>query len=49
MKIEDFIYIVETEKKFDEAVISILRAVESRGWTLFNVYDIRRKIGCEWI
>lgn len=44
MRIEDFAYTVETEKKFDEAVVSVLKAVESQGWTLFNVYDIKERL-----
>ena len=44
MEIEDFAYVVETEKSFDEAVVSVLREVESLGWTLFNVYDIRERL-----
>jgi len=39
MKIEDFAYIVETEKGFDEAVISVRKTVENKGWTVFQVYD----------
>lgn len=30
MKTEDFGYIVETEKSFDEAVVSVLKAVEQK-------------------
>ena len=44
MKTEDFAYIVETEKSFDEAVVSVLREVESLGWTLFNIYDIKERL-----
>ncbi|MDP2628304.1 MAG: DUF302 domain-containing protein [Nanoarchaeota archaeon] len=44
MEIKDFAYIIETEKKFDEAVVSVLKEVESRGWTLFNVYDIKERL-----
>ena len=39
MKTEDFAYIVETEKSFDEAVISVRKAVENKGWAIFQVYD----------
>jgi uncharacterized protein (DUF302 family) len=39
MKIEDFVYVVETEKSFDEAVISVRKAVENKGWAIFQVYD----------
>ena len=44
MKIEDFAYIVETEKSFDEAVISVLKAVEEKKWSIFNVYDIKERL-----
>ena len=47
MKTEDFAYIVETEKSFDEAVVSVLKAVESQGWTLFNVYDMRERLAAK--
>ena len=41
MKIQDFAYIVETEKNFDEAVISVRKAVENKGWVVFQVYDYK--------
>ena len=41
MKIEDFAYIVETEKRFDEAVIFVRKAVENKGWAIFQVYDYK--------
>ena len=44
MKTEDFIYEVETGKTFDEAVVSVLKAVEKKGWTIFNVYDIKERL-----
>ena len=47
MEIEDFAYIVETEKSFDEAVISVLKAVEARGWNLFSIYDIRERLAAK--
>ena len=47
MKTEDFAYIVETEKNFDESVVSVLRAVEQKGWSLFNVYDIKERLGAK--
>src|SRR3989344_872239 len=47
MKIEDFAYVVETEKSFDEAVISVLKSVELRGWTLFSIYDIRERLAAK--
>ena len=47
MEIEDFTYIVETDKNFDEAVVSVLKTVESRGWTLFNVHDIKERLAAK--
>ncbi|MDO8740065.1 MAG: DUF302 domain-containing protein [Candidatus Woesearchaeota archaeon] len=41
MKIEDFAHIVETEKSFDEAVVSVRKAVENKGWAIFQVYDYK--------
>ena len=41
MKTEDFAYIVETKNSFDEAVISVRKAVENKGWTIFQVYDYK--------
>ena len=44
MKIEDFAYIVETEKGFDESVVSVLKAVEQKGWALFQIYDVKERL-----
>ena len=44
IKIEDFMYIVETEKSFDEAVVSVLKAVDQKGWVLFQIYDVRERL-----
>ena len=41
MKLEDFAYIVETKKSFDEAVVSVRKAVENKGWAIFQVYDYK--------
>ena len=47
MEIEDFAYIVETKKSFEEAVVSVLKAVEQKGWTLFNVYDVKERLAAK--
>ena len=47
MNIEDFAYIVETDKSFDEAVVSVLKAVEQRGWALFQVYDVKERLAAK--
>ena len=41
MKIEDFTYIVDTEKEFDEAVISVRKSAEDKGWNIFQVHDYK--------
>ena len=41
MKTEDFAYIIETEKNFNDAVVSVRKAVESKGWAIFQVYDYK--------
>ena len=47
MKPEDFIYQVETKKSFDEAVISVLKAVDQKGWSLFQIYDIKERLAAK--
>ncbi len=47
MKIEDFAYVVETEKRFDEAVVSVLRVVEQKGWALFQIHDIKERLAAK--
>ena len=47
MKTNDFAYIVETKKSFDDAVVSVLNAVEQKGWTLFQIYDIKERLAAK--
>ena len=47
MKTDDFAYIVETKKSFDDAVVSVLRAVEQKGWTLFQIYDVKERLAAK--
>src|SRR3989344_931935 len=47
MKIEDFAYIVETKKSFEEAVVSVLKSVDKKGWTLFQIYDIKERMAAK--
>ncbi len=47
MKIEEFAYIVETEKSFDEAVVSVLKVVEKKGWSIFQIYDIKERLSAK--
>ena len=47
MKTEDFAYIVETGKNFDEAVVSVLKSVEQKGWSLFQIYDVKERLAAK--
>lgn len=47
MNKEDFAYIVETEKDFDEAIVSVLKAVEQKGWALFQIYDVKERLAAK--
>lgn len=47
MNINNFAYIVETEKYFDEAVVSVLKAVEQKGWSLFQIYDVKERLAAK--
>ncbi|HLC63032.1 MAG TPA: DUF302 domain-containing protein [Candidatus Nanoarchaeia archaeon] len=47
MKAENFMYIVETKKNFDEAVVSVLKSVEQKGWAVFNIYDIKERLAAK--
>src|SRR3990167_3281795 len=47
MKIDDFAYIVETKKNFDDAVVSVLKAVEQNGWALFQIYDVKDRLAAK--
>ena len=44
MKTKDFAYIVETDKSFDEAVVSVLKAVEQKNWGIFQIYDVKERL-----
>ena len=47
MNIDDFAYIVETKKSFDCAVVSVLKAVEQKGWALFQIYDVKERLAAK--
>ena len=47
MKPEEFAYVVETEKNFDDAVVSVLKSAEQEGWALFQVYDIKERLAAK--
>ena len=47
MSVDDFAYIIETKKNFDDAVVSVLKAVEQKGWTIFQIYDIKERLAAK--
>ena len=47
MRTDDFAYVVETKKSFDDAVVSVLKAVEQKGWTLFQIYDVKERLAAK--
>src|SRR3989344_4583419 len=47
MKTNDFAYIVETKNSFDDAVVSVLKSVEQKDWTLFQIYDVKERLAAK--
>src|SRR3989338_8119300 len=47
MRVDEFAYIAETKKGFDDAVVSVLKAVEQKGWSLFQVYDVKERLAAK--
>lgn len=47
MNIADFAYVVATNKAFDEAVVAVLKSVEQKGWSLFQVYDVKERLAAK--
>lgn len=47
MKIEDFAYVVQTHKDFEEAVVSVLKSVEKKSWSVFGIYDLKERLAAK--
>ena len=47
MNTEEFTYVVTTEKEFNDAIVSVLKAVEQKGWALFQIYDIKERLAAK--
>lgn len=47
MNADVFAYVVETTKIFESAVVSVLKAVEQKGWVLFQVYDVQERLAAK--
>ena len=44
---EEFSYVAETSKSFDEAVVSLLSSIDKKGWVIFNVIDISERLAAK--
>lgn len=47
MSEDKYVYEAITEKPFDEAVVSVLKNVESKGWSVFQVYDLKERLAAK--
>lgn len=47
MKQNEFMCVAETNKTFEETVVLVLKAVEQKGWALFQVYDIKERLAAK--
>lgn len=47
MDLDNLVYSVATNKAFDDAVISVLKSVEQKGWTVFQVHDLKERLAAK--
>lgn len=47
MNAKDFVFVVETSKSLDDATIAVLKSVEQKGWTVFQVYDMKERLAAK--
>ncbi len=47
MNTTDFVYVTETSKSFEQAVVDVLKTVEKKGWGLFQVYDVQERLAAK--
>ncbi len=47
MDAKDFVFVVETSKSLDDATIAVLKSVEQKGWTVFQVYDMKERLAAK--
>ncbi len=40
-------YATQTSKTVDEATVSVLKAAEKAGWSIFNIYDVRERLAAK--
>jgi uncharacterized protein (DUF302 family) len=47
MKTEEFAYIVETNKNFEEAVVSVMKEVDKKNGTLLHIHDMKERLAAK--
>ncbi len=47
MNTADAVYSVKTGKGFEEAVVSVLKSIEKKGWTIFSIYDLKERLAAK--
>ena len=47
MDINNVAYQVKTNKNFEQAVISVLKAVDAKSWSIFSIYDLQERLAAK--
>ncbi len=47
MELKTAMYVKQTCKPFADAVVSVLKSIEQRGWSLFQVYDLQERLAAK--
>ena len=44
---EDIVYKKESDNGFDDTIVSVLKAVEKKGWTVFGIYEVHKSLAAK--
>lgn len=47
MNEKDFLYVVRTDKSFNDAAVAVLAAIERKGWSVFGTYDVHERLAAK--
>ena len=47
MNQEEFVYCAQFSHSFEDTVVLVLKAVEKKGWAIFQVYDIQERLSAK--
>lgn len=47
MDINNVSYQVKTNKNFENAVVSVLKAVDAKSWSVFSIYDLQERLAAK--